>query len=121
MSDLAPYAEQLGVTLLVEALPPGQSDVVQSLDEAAGIVKKIGSPAVRTMFDSHNAVDEVEEHAVLADRYFDLIRHVHVNELDGKHCGQGDYDFKPLLSVLQNRNYQGWISLEVLISLQGRS
>ena len=29
-----------------------------SLDEAAAIVDRIGSPAIRTMFDTHNAVDE---------------------------------------------------------------
>lgn len=111
-SEVAPHAEDRGVTLLVEALPPEQSDVVQSLDEAVGIVREIGSPAVRTMFDVHNAIDEVESHAILVDRYFDLIRHVHVNELDGRHCGAGDYDFRPVLQVLKDRGYQGWVSLE---------
>jgi sugar phosphate isomerase/epimerase len=85
---------------------------VQTLEEAVGIVKEIGSPGVRTMFDTHNAVDEVEPHAVLVDRYYEFIRHVHVNELDGKHCGKGDYDFKPVLEVLRSRSYAGWVSLE---------
>ena len=39
-------------------------------------------------------------------------RHVHVQELDGKHCGWGDYDYKPVLEMLRRRNYQGWVSLE---------
>jgi len=96
----------------VEALPKDQCDVVQTLDEAAAIVREISSPGVRTMFDTHNAVDEVEPHATLIDRYFDLIRHVHVNELDGRHCGTGSYDFKPVFQVLRRRGYAGWISLE---------
>ena len=98
--------------MLVEALPIAQSDVVQSLAEAAGIVRQIASPAIRTMFDVHNAVDETESPAALVDRYFDLIRHVHVNELDGRHCGTGGYDFAPLLEVLARRGYEGWLSLE---------
>lgn len=110
--DAAPHAESQGVTILVEALPKGQSDVVQSLEEAVGIVNEIGSRFIRTMFDTHNAVDETESHAVLVDRYFDYIRHVHVNEMDGKQPGRGDYDFKPLLEVLKRRNYAGWVSLE---------
>ena len=61
-------------------------------------MREIGSPAVRTMFDVHNAIDEAEPHAALVDRYFDFIRHVHVNELDGRHCGAGNYDFKPVLA-----------------------
>lgn len=112
LAGVARHAEQRGVTVLVEALPKAQCDVVQTLEEAAGIVREIGSPAVQTMFDVHNAIDETEPHAVLVDRYFDIIRHVHVNELDGKHCGRGGYDFKPVLSVLKKRGYKGWISLE---------
>ena len=106
------WAEQRGVTLLIEALPPADTDVVTSLDEAAKWVAEIGSPAVQTMFDSHNAIAEAEPHAVLVERHYPVIRHVHVNELDGKHPGKGNYDFKPVLSVLAQRGYQGWISME---------
>ncbi len=109
---MAPHAAARGVTVLVEALPVDQCDVVQTLEEAVSIVRQIASPAVRTMFDVHNAVDESLPHAELVDRYFDLIRHVHVNELDGSHCGAGSYDFKPVFEVLRRRGYQGWISLE---------
>lgn len=112
LATVAPHAATRGVTILVEALPIGQCDVIQSLAEAAGVVRELASPGVRTMFDVHNAIDEVEPHPVLIDRYFELIRHVHVNELDGGHCGSGNYDFRPILEMLRSRDYQGWISLE---------
>jgi D-psicose/D-tagatose/L-ribulose 3-epimerase len=76
------------------------------------VVREIASPAVQTMFDVHNAADETEPAATLVDRYFEFIRHVHVNEMNGGHCGTGDYDFKPLLEVLRRRDYKGWVSLE---------
>jgi sugar phosphate isomerase/epimerase len=112
LAGVAPHAAQRGVTILLEALPIGQCDVVQTLDEAAALVREINSPAVRTMFDVHNAIDEVEPHAALAEKHYDLIRHVHVQELDGRHCGAGEYDFKPLLDVLRRHGYPGWVSLE---------
>ena len=112
LRSIVPDACRREVTVLVEALPIQQADVVQTLDEAAAIVGEIGSPFVQTMFDVHNAIDEREPHAALVDRHFDRIRHVHVNELDGRHCGAGNYDFKPVFEVLQRRNYAGWISLE---------
>jgi len=112
LAAVAPQACARGVTVLVEALPANQSDVVQTLEEAAAIVREIASPAVQTMFDVHNAIDETLPHAELVDRYFDVIRHVHVNELDGRHCGAGDYDYKPVLEVLRRRRYAGWVSLE---------
>src|ERR1035441_2338886 len=61
----APHAASRGVKVLVEALPIAQSDVVQTLAEAVAIVEEIGSPAIGTMFDVHNAIDERESHAAL--------------------------------------------------------
>jgi D-psicose/D-tagatose/L-ribulose 3-epimerase len=112
LAAVAPQAQERGVRILMEALPKGQCDVLLTLDEAAGLVREINSPGIQTMFDVHNAIDEIEPHATLVDRHFDLIRHVHVNELDGRHCGTGNYDFKPVLDMLRRRNYQGWVSLE---------
>jgi len=113
LAGVAPHAAKRGVTILVEALPIGQCDVINTLAEAVGIVQQIGSPAVRTMFDTHNAVDEAEPHALLVDRYFDLIRHVHINEMDGRHPGTGGYNFKPVFGALARRGYAHWVSLEV--------
>ena len=112
LTGVAGHAENRGVKVLVEASPVAQSDVVQTLAEAVAIVEEIGSLAIRTMFDVHNAVDELESHAALVERYFDFLCHVHVNELDGRHCGAGAYDFKPVFEVLRRRGYRGWISLE---------
>jgi sugar phosphate isomerase/epimerase len=112
LENVAGQAQERGVTILVEALPIEQADVVNTLDRAAGIVRQIGSPAIQTMFDTHNAVNETEPHAQLVEKYFDVIRHVHVNEMDGKHPSMGDYDFKPVLRTLERLKYKGWVSLE---------
>jgi sugar phosphate isomerase/epimerase len=112
LAAVAGQAQDRGVKVLIEALPKGQCDVVLTLGEAARLVEEIGSPAIQTMFDVHNAIDETDSHATLVERHFDVIRHVHVNELDGRHCGQGTYDFKPVFDVLRRLNYKGWVSLE---------
>src|SRR3954470_4207352 len=112
LAGVAPHAAERGVTILVEALPSDPADVILTLEEAASIVREIDSPGVRTMFDVHNAINEKDPHDLLVDRHFDLIRHVHVQELDGKHCGTGNYDFKPVLAMLKQRNFAGWVSLE---------
>lgn len=112
LASVAGHAEQHGVTILVEALPLAQSDVITTLAEAVSIVERINSAAVRTMFDTHNAADETEPHAALVDRYYGYIRHVHVNEMDGRHCGTADYDFAAIFDVLRRRGYNRWVSLE---------
>ncbi len=112
--SVAPLLEERGVTFCVEALPIAQSDVILTLDEAAQVVHEVGSPAVQTMFDSHNAIDEVEPHADIVRKHWDLIRHIHVNELDGSYPRPGGgYDFKPVLQVAKDRAFGGWVSMEV--------
>ncbi|MEZ5398253.1 MAG: sugar phosphate isomerase/epimerase family protein [Bryobacteraceae bacterium] len=112
---LAAVAEQAagrGVTILVEALSSDQSDIVNSVAAAVEIVKEIGAPAIQTMFDTHNTADETEPHAVLVDRFYPYIRHVHINEMDGRHPGTGDYAFGPVFEVLARKGYPGWVSME---------
>lgn len=112
LRQAAPHAASRGVTLLMEPLPTHDTDVLNTLAEAAGYVTAIGHPAVQTMYDTHNAVLETEPHELLVDRYYNVIQHVHVNEMDGKHPGTGDWDFKPVLRVLAAKGYQGWVSME---------
>ncbi|MGC4053412.1 MAG: sugar phosphate isomerase/epimerase family protein [Paludibaculum sp.] len=112
LAGVAPHAEERGVRILVEALPANQTNVVGTLEEAVEIVRQVNSPAIQTMFDTHNAVDEKDPHSEVVERYFPYIQHIHVNETDGGHCGTGDYEFGPVLATLRRLNYQGWISLE---------
>jgi sugar phosphate isomerase/epimerase len=113
LAKVAPQAEARGVRILVEALPSDQSDVINTLSEATAIVEEIRSPAIQTMFDTHNAVDETEAHSRVIERFIRHIAHVHVNEIDGREPGLGDYDFAAVLATLQRLQYNGWISLEV--------
>jgi D-psicose/D-tagatose/L-ribulose 3-epimerase len=112
MGRLAPHAASCGVTLLVEALSSEQTEVVNTLEEAVAMVKQIDSPAVQTMFDVHNAADERLPHTDLVRKFFPYIRHIHVNEMDGREPGMGSYNFGALLNTLVSLDYSGWVSLE---------
>jgi sugar phosphate isomerase/epimerase len=112
LAHAAPHAETRGVKLLLEALSPGDSDVVNCLADAVAIVRQIGSPSVQSMFDVHNAIREKEPHTELVRRHMAHIAHVHVNELDGQEPGRGDYDFARLLGTLNELEYKGWVSVE---------
>ena len=101
------------MAILIEALAPHLSNVVTSLDEAVDLVKQIGSPAVQTMFDTHNAVKEAPPRGALIKKHARYIRHIHINEMDGRHPGTGSYDFKSVLQALKDLSYRRWISLEV--------
>jgi len=113
LAAMAPYAQKRGVTVALEPLDKTQTDVVNTLDEAVKIVKEINNPAIQTMFDFHNTLDEREPLDGLVRKYFKMIRHIHINEMDGRHPGTGKFDFKPVLQALKDMKYSGWVSLEV--------
>ncbi len=113
LCNVAPHAEARNVTILVEPLPANQCDVVNTLAEAAIVIGAVNSTAVATMFDTHNTADETLSAVELIERHFDQIRHVHVNEMDGRYPGAGNYNFAPALSTLARLDYPGWISVEV--------
>ena len=113
LAAVSPHAEARRVRILLEPLAPHLCDVVNNLEEATAIVEQVGSPAVQSMFDTHNAVAETLPHGEAVRKHYRYIKHVHVNELDGRHPGTGDYDFRPVLQALKNLAYPGWVSLEV--------
>lgn len=112
-AGLSEHARAHQVTILIEPLAPHLCNLVNTLAEATAIVQKIGSPAVQTMFDVHNTAGETLSTPELVSKYRDRIRHVHLNEMDGKRPGLGSYDFGALLRALAASHYQGWLSLEV--------
>ena len=113
LRGVAGHAGERGVTVLAEVLPRHDSDILNTGDEAAALVERIASPAIQTMFDTHNAVDEPGPHPAVIEKHFGIVKHIHVNELDGRHPGTGHYDFRAILATLKRLDYRGWVSLEV--------
>lgn len=113
LASIADYAGERRVTVLPETLAPHLCDVLTSLDQTVAMVKEINHPAIRTMFDTHNAAAETTPHGELIKKYAAYIRHVHINEMDGRHPTTGSYDFKAPLRALKDIGYTGWVSLEV--------
>ena len=113
LAALAPIAHARGVTVLIEPLAPSSSDVVNTLGDAVAIVERIGNPGLSAMFDTHNTAAEKVPPADLIAKHFRYIRHVHVNEMDGRYPGAGNFDFASVLHALERLSYQRWVSVEV--------
>jgi len=115
LAGIADHARRRGVKILLESLGKNQTDVVNTLAEAVEILERLDHPAIQTMFDFHNATDETEPFPDLIEKYFSRIRHVHVQEMDGRYLGSGKgaTEFAPAFQKLKDRNFRGWISVEV--------
>lgn len=115
LANVADYAHERGVKILLEPLASDSTDVVNTMAEAVEVVETIKHPAIQSMFDFHNTVDETESHDVLIRKYFKYIQHVHVQEMDGSYLGTGTArtDFVAAFKVLKDLGYNKWVSLEV--------
>jgi sugar phosphate isomerase/epimerase len=110
---VAPHAGERGCTILIEALPSKDTNVINTIEQAVKMVKEINHPAIQTMFDFHNALDEKEPSEALVKKFFPSIRHIHVNEMDGRYPGTGSLNFLPVFQTLVDLKYSRWVSLEV--------
>jgi D-psicose/D-tagatose/L-ribulose 3-epimerase len=113
LASVAEHAGERKVTIALEALAKKDTDVVNTVGEAVRIVSEINHPAIQSMFDFHNTPDETEPLDAIVRKHFKWIRHIHVNEMDGRYPGTGNLDFRPVFQALADLRYKGWVSLEV--------
>ena len=114
-SQLASPAQQHGVVYCIEPLSANETPVLNTVAEAAAVVDRIGSRAVRTMLDLSAASQaEAAPPADVLARYLASghIAHVQLNDRNRRGPGQGDTPVAPLLRVLRATDYRGWVALE---------
>ncbi len=111
-------AEEAGVTYCLEPLARNETDFVNTVGEAADIVKQIGSPAFRTMIDT-SAAGQSEAQSVpeLIREWLStgLVAHVQLNDTNRKAPGQGTDDFAAIMLALREADYQGVAAVEPFI------
>ena len=115
LAAVADRARDRSVKVLVETLDSSQTDVVNTMAESLEIVNMVGHPAIGTMFDYHNTLDETDSLEKLVRDYFEHIDHIQIQEMDGRHLGTGSAatDFVDSFKALRELNYDKWISLEI--------
>jgi D-psicose/D-tagatose/L-ribulose 3-epimerase len=112
---LAPHAQAAGVVYCIEPLGPFETPVLNTLAQAAAVVERIGSPALRTMLDlSAATLAEREDPVTLVRRHVPAghIAHVQLNDRNRRGPGQGDTPVLPVLRALRETGYDGWLAIE---------
>ncbi|MGE0715390.1 MAG: sugar phosphate isomerase/epimerase family protein [Alphaproteobacteria bacterium] len=108
-------ARAAGVVYCLEPLAPPDANFVNTVAEAAEIVRAVGDPGLRTMIDCSAAgAAEAEPVPDVIDRWLPtgLVAHVQVNDRNRRGPGQGDERFAPILAALRRGGYSGWVAVE---------
>jgi D-psicose/D-tagatose/L-ribulose 3-epimerase len=109
-AQAAQAASDAHVVYCVEPLSRRETDLVNTVAEAARIVDEINSPALKTMIDC-SAAGQAETGSVseLIARWMPTghIAHVQVNDPNRRGPGQGEMKFEPILRTLRQMQAQG--------------
>ena len=115
LADAAIVAEASGVTYCIEPLSPRETALINTVAQAAELVREIDHRSLRTMIDC-SAAGASEQLSVpeLIDRWLPtgLVAHVQVNDPNRRGPGQGEMRFAPILAALKRHGYDKTISVE---------
>jgi len=113
--QVALAAARVGVIYCIEPLSRRETELVNTIAEAAELVRSIDHPNLRTMIDCSAAgLTETSSIPSLIERWLPtgLIAHVQVNDPNRRGPGQGDMQFAPILAALKRHGYDGTVAVE---------
>jgi len=106
------------VAYCIEPLARPECNFINTLGEAAELVRRLGNPALRTMVDTLAAgLMEPEPVADAIRRWMPtgLMAHIQFNDRSRRGPGQGDDRFAPIVRALRETGYGGWIAMEPFV------
>lgn len=111
-------ARQAGVTYCLEPLGRDETDFVNTVAEAVGLLETLGEPGLKTMVDT-SAAGRTEGLPVaeLLDRWLPTghIAHVQVNDTNRRGPGEGDDRFVPILAALKRHGWSAIVAVEPFV------
>jgi sugar phosphate isomerase/epimerase len=111
LGEAAPIAERYGITLVVEPLNRGESNIINSVPEGVRLAKAVNHPSIRALADLYHIVvdDEPLDNILETDG---MLAHVHVADTGRFAPGTGEYDMIGFFRRLKAVGYAGRISVE---------
>lgn len=116
LSEVGDRAEAAGVDVLVE---PEPDLLIETSDQFLELMERVDSPRIGCNFDAGHFFCVGEEPAELVDELAGYTRHYHLEDIpaDREHehtqLGDGALDIDGFLSVLDDRDYDGFVTVEL--------
>ena len=111
---IMPVIGAAGVDLCFEPLAPNDTDFVNTCEQGAQLVQRVGHPHFKLHMDvkaqSSERGTSVPE---LIRKYARDAGHFHAQDVNLRGPGMGQVDFGPIMRALVDSGYSGWVSVEV--------
>ena len=112
LAGVAPYAEEHGVTVVLEYLNRFEMYLTNTAADLAAIVREVDRPGVRMMYDTFHAHIEEKDPREALRSCRDVLVHVHASENDRGTPGSGQVDWQSTFAGLREIGYDGWVVIE---------
>lgn len=115
LAEVAETAAAQGVLYCLEPLSAHETPLINTVAQAAALIRAVNHPHLRTMIDCSAAgLGESLSVPDLIDRWLPtgLIGHIQVNDPNRRGPGQGEMKFAAILAALQRHAYDGAIGVE---------
>lgn len=109
--SLGPIADEHGITIVIEHLNRGESNIINSIAEGWRMAQEVAHPRVRVLADAYHVRQENENPAILAK--VGPIAHVHVAQQAERMFPSGDdATFADFMARLRATGYAQRVSIE---------
>ncbi len=118
LKESAKLLDGTGITLVIEPLNllvDHAGYFLSRSEEAADIVKAVGSDSVKMLFDVYH--QQITEGNIISNirKYISVIGHFHIADNPGRAwLGTGEINYKNVLAAIAETGYEGYVGLEFL-------
>ncbi len=101
-----------GVTLCLEPLGPEETNFLNTAQEAADLMRRIGHENVKVHLDVKAMCTEADPIPQIIQDHAAHTGHFHANDANRRGPGTGKTDFMSVFRALHETGYAGWVSVE---------
>jgi sugar phosphate isomerase/epimerase len=109
---LAGHAQRAGTHLLFEPLNRYEDHMVNTVADAADLVRTVGSPAVRVLADTYHMNIEEDDPCAALRAGADVLGAVHLSDSNRHQPGTGHVPFEAIIATLREIGFDGPLSVE---------
>jgi len=117
LKTVAPWAEDAGVTLVLEALNTVKEhcgNFLRYTSDAADLVSSVGSPNIRLLYDAYHMYLNEGKLCETTEKYLPWIGHIHIADAPGRHePGTGVIQYRRFLEHLDRLGYRNTVGFEL--------
>jgi sugar phosphate isomerase/epimerase len=112
LAELGGHAERAGAVLLFEPLNRYEDHMVNTVAQAADLVRTVDSPGVRVLADTYHMNIEEDDVCAALRGAADVLGGVHLSDSNRHQPGTGHVPFPAIVATLRDIGFAGTLSVE---------